>query len=218
VRKRRKRSAAKLFRHDRSFGSRWVAGADEAGRGSLAGPLVAAAVLFDYDRLGLAERRALAGLDDSKKKTPEEREVLFPLVVSAAARVAVAVRCVRGIDDRGLHNTNLEGLATCLERVSVDGAVCLSDGFPLPGCSLAHTPVIEGDATSAAIAAASIVAKVTRDRYMRRADALHPGWNFAGNVGYSTDDHREAIQANGISALHRRSFDSVAYTQLGLSA
>jgi ribonuclease HII len=139
-------------------------------------------------------------------------------VLAVAARVSVAIRCVRGIDDRGLHNTNLEGLGTCLERVHVEGATCLSDGFPLPGCRVAHTPVIEGDSLSAAIAAASIVAKVTRDRYMRRADGIHPGWNFAGNVGYSTDDHREAIAKNGISKLHRRSFQSVAYAQLDLAA
>jgi ribonuclease HII len=194
-----------------------VAGADEAGRGSLAGPLVGAAVLLDYDRLGLSERRALSGLDDSKRKSVEEREALFPRVIAAAAKVSVAIRCVRGIDGRGLHNTNIEALATSLERVACEGSVCLVDGFKLPPCRLEHTPVIEGDSRSAAIAAASIVAKVTRDRYMHRADGLYPGWNFAGNVGYSTEDHRLAILQQGISALHRRSFQSVAYTQLGLA-
>jgi ribonuclease HII len=191
-----------------------VAGADEAGRGSLAGPLVAAAVLLDYESLGRRERRDLAGLDDSKLKSPEEREELYPRVMHAARRVAVTARCASGIDARGLHITNLAALADCLERVSVDGAACLVDGFPLPGCAVEHTPVVAGDARSAAIAAASVVAKVTRDRYMRRADAVYPGWEFAENVGYSTPEHRAKIAELGISALHRRSFQSIAYSQL----
>ena len=193
-----------------------MAGADEAGRGSLAGPLVAAAVLIDYDGLGRRRRSELAGLDDSKQKTPEEREELYPRVLHAASRVAVTARCARGIDARGLHVTNLAALGDCLERVAVDGAVCLVDGFPLPGCELKHRPVVDGDARSAAIAAASVVAKVTRDRYMRRADGVYPGWEFAENVGYSTPEHRARIAELGISELHRRSFQSIAYTELEL--
>jgi ribonuclease HII len=193
-----------------------VAGADEAGRGSLAGPLVAAAVLLDYGALGRRQRRELAGLDDSKQKSPEEREELYPRVVHAATRVAVTARCARGIDARGLHVTNLAALADCLQRVAVDGAVCLVDGFPLPKCQVAHRPIVDGDARSAAIAAASVVAKVTRDRYMRRADGVYPGWDFADNVGYSTPEHRAKIAELGISDLHRRSFQSIAYTELEL--
>jgi ribonuclease HII len=193
-----------------------VAGADEAGRGSLAGPLVAAAVLIDYGSLSLSDRRTLAGLHDSKQMDPDAREALYPCVLRAAARASVVVRCVRGIDCRGLHVTNLEALSSALERVAAPGAACLVDGFRLPRCSVEHRAVVEGDATSAAIAAASILAKVTRDRYMRRAEALYPGWGFGENVGYSTPEHREAIVRNGISALHRRSFQSVAYSQLDL--
>jgi ribonuclease HII len=195
---------------------RYVAGADEAGRGSLAGPLVAAAVLIDYATLSLSDRRALGGLHDSKQLSPEDREDLYPRVLRAASRVSVTVRCVRGIDGRGLHNTNLEALATSLERVACDGAACLVDGFRLPRCAVEHRPVVDGDATSAAIAAASVVAKVSRDRYMRRAETAYPGWGFEENVGYSTPEHREAILENGISALHRRSFQSIAYSQLAL--
>lgn len=189
---------------------------DEAGRGSLAGPLVAAGVLIDLERIGRRERRALAHLDDSKQKSPEERETLYPHVIRAAACVAVAVRSVRAIDNRGLHVSNLGALADCMRGVAREGTICLVDGFPLPDCELEHRPVIQGDARSAAIAAASVIAKVTRDRYMHRADALYPRWNFAGNVGYSTPDHREAILEHGISPLHRRSFASVAYSQLEL--
>jgi ribonuclease HII len=213
----RRRRAAKLFRFDRSLGARFVAGADEAGRGSLAGPLVAAAVLIDYENLSLRDRRALSDLDDSKVRSPEEREELYPCVLRAATRVAVTVRCVRGIDARGLHVTNLAALARSLERVAVPGAVCLTDGFSVPSCAVVHRAVIDGDATSAAIAAASVVAKVTRDRYMTSVDGSYPQFGFAGNVGYSTPEHRAAIIEHGPSELHRRSFQSIAYSQLELN-
>jgi ribonuclease HII len=193
-----------------------VAGADEAGRGSLAGPLVAAAVLIDYGALSLSDRRALGGLHDSKQMTAEDRERLYPCVLRAATKVGVAVRCVRGIDRRGLHNTNIEALSRALERVACEGATCLVDGFRLPGCAVAHRHVVDGDATSAAIAAASVIAKVSRDRYMRGAHSAYPDWGFEENVGYSTPEHREAIAENGICELHRRSFASVAYKQLAL--
>jgi ribonuclease HII len=193
-----------------------VAGADEAGRGSLAGPLVAAAVLFDYERLTLSERRSLTRLDDSKVHDFEAREALYPLVMKAASRVAVTSRCVRGIDERGLHVTNIAALRDCLMRIAVPGCVCLVDGFRVPDCGHAQEPVIDGDARSAAIAAASVVAKVTRDRYMLRAAEHLPGWHFHTNVGYSTPEHRAAIQERGISDLHRRSFQSIAYQQLAI--
>jgi ribonuclease HII len=205
-----------LFKFDRQLGSRYVAGADEAGRGCLAGPLVAAAVLFDYERLGLREVRALSALNDSKQQTVEGREALYPIVLRCATRVVVVSRCVRGIDERGLHNTNLAALSDALTRVAVPGCLCLSDGFPVPATGHHQRAVISGDARSAAIAAASIVAKVSRDRYMRRADAVHPGWEFAAHVGYATPEHRAAILAKGVSPLHRLSFQSLAYQQLGL--
>lgn len=201
---------------------------DEAGRGSLAGPLVAAGVLIDLERIGHSERRALAWLDDSKQKSPEEREQLYPHVIRAATRVSVAVRSVRAIDTRGLHVSNLGALTDCMHVLcegapqgatrSTREATRLVDGFRLPDCELEHTPVVDGDARSAAIAAASVIAKVTRDRYMHRVAELYPGWNFEGNVGYSTPEHREAILANGICPLHRRSFASIAYSQLELGA
>lgn len=212
----RRRQAAKLFRFDRSFGARWVAGTDEAGRGSLAGPLVAAAVLLDHQELSLSDRRALSELDDSKKRSHAEREELFPAVLRAAIRVAIVFRCVNGIDSRGLHVTNLEALSTCLERVAVPGGVCLVDGFRLPRCTVEHEAVVDGDATSAAIAAASVIAKVTRDRYMTRLAQTRPGFGFEVNAGYSTPGHRQAIGAIGPCDQHRRSFQSVAYTQLAM--
>jgi ribonuclease HII len=195
---------------------RFVAGADEAGRGSLAGPLVAAAVLFDLERLRPAAVRALGTLNDSKQQTPAGRAELYPLILRLAARVAIVSRCAPGIDARGLHRTNLAALRDALARVACPGCVCLSDGFPVAGLAHEHRAVIGGDARSFAIAAASVLAKETRDRYMRRADARHPGWDFAQHVGYATPEHRDAIARIGVSPLHRLSFQSAAYQQLTL--
>lgn len=194
-----------------------MAGADEAGRGCLAGPLVAAAVLIDYEVLSHADRRALAGLHDSKQMQEEKRAELFPCVLRAAERVSVVVRSAAGIDRRGLHVTNIEALSLALERLAPgEEAISLVDGFRLHDCPVPHRRVVKGDATSAAIAAASVIAKVTRDRYMRDVAPRHPGWGFDEHVGYSTPEHRAAIEEIGISPLHRRSFQSVAYSQLEL--
>jgi ribonuclease HII len=193
-----------------------VAGADEAGRGCLAGPLVAAAVLFDVEALGTREVRALSALNDSKQHDPEAREALYPVVLRTALKVSVVSRCVRGIDGRGLHRTNLAALRDALERVARPGCLCLVDGFAVPAFGHAQRAIVDGDAKSAAIAAASIVAKVSRDRYMHRADDVHPGWEFRSHVGYSTPEHRDAIERQGVSPLHRLSFQSIAYQQLAL--
>jgi len=212
----RRSSGRRLFAFDRRLGVRHVAGADEAGRGCLAGPLVAAGVLFDCDRLTSRDLRALGALNDSKQHTPEAREALYPVILRTAERVAVVSRCVRGIDGRGLHVTNLAALRDALIAVARPGCLCLVDGFAVAEFEHPQRAIVDGDATSAAIAAASIVAKVTRDRYMHRADALHPGWEFAAHVGYSTPEHRSAILRQGVSPLHRMSFQSIAYQQLTL--
>jgi ribonuclease HII len=218
-RTRRASSGQRLFAFDRRLGYRFLAGADEAGRGCLAGPLVAAGVLFDYEALTTRELRSLSALNDSKQHNAEAREELYPLVLRSAARVHVVSRCVRGIDSRGLHKTNLAALRDALRGVTAElggEVLCLVDGFSVAEFERPQRAIVDGDATSAAIAAASIVAKVTRDRYMHRADILHPGWSFAEHVGYSTPSHREAILRNGVSPLHRMSFQSLAYQQLAL--
>jgi ribonuclease HII len=215
--RRRLARSRRLFAFDRGLQSRYVAGADEAGRGCLAGPLVAAAVLFDYETLSHSDRRTLSGLHDSKQMTEERRLEMYPCVLRAAARVSVVIRSAPGIDRRGLHVTNIEALSQALERLAPgEETICLVDGFSLRACPVPHRRVIKGDATSAAIAAASVVAKVTRDRYMRDVAPRHPGWGFEEHVGYSTPEHRQAIEEIGISPLHRRSFQSVAYSQLEL--
>jgi ribonuclease HII len=133
--------------------------------------------------------------------------------------VVVVSRCARGIDSFGLHKTNLAALREALQRATAGVAgevLCLVDGFAVPEFERPQRAIVDGDATSAAIAAASIVAKVTRDRYMRHADSLYPDWCFAENVGYSTPEHRAAIQSHGVTPLHRMSFQSLAYQQLTL--
>jgi ribonuclease HII len=175
---------------------------------------VAAAVLFDLDAIGPGEVRALGELNDSKQQTPEVRAELFPVILRLATKVAIVSRCAPGIDARGLHKTNLAALHDALSKVARDGCICLSDGFPVRATGHGQRAVVDGDAKSAAIAAASVIAKETRDRYMRRADAIHPGWEFAQHVGYSTPEHREAIERLGVSPLHRLSFQSMAYQQL----
>jgi ribonuclease HII len=212
----RKGSGRRLFQFDRELGVRYVAGADEAGRGCLAGPLVAAAVLFDVEALTLSQRRALSVLNDSKQHTPEVRESLYPVVLRTAKKAVVVSRCVRGIDDRGLHVTNLAAMRDALAKVARPGCICLTDGFPVPDFGFEQRAVINGDAQSAAIAAASILAKVSRDRFMKRVAAVHPEWEFDAHVGYSTPEHRAAIQKHGVSPLHRLSFQSLAYQQLAL--
>ena len=212
----KRRTGRRLFQFDRGLGVRWIAGADEAGRGCLAGPLAAAAVLFDMEALGVREVRALSALNDSKQHDPEAREELYPVVMRTAVKVVVVSRCVRGIDGYGLHKTNLAALRDALATVARPGCLCLVDGFAVPDFGYPQRAIVDGDCTSAAIAAASIVAKVTRDRFMHRADALHPGWEFRSHVGYSTPEHRDAIQRQGVSPLHRLSFQSTAYQQLAL--
>jgi ribonuclease HII len=214
--RRRRSSGSRLFAFDRALGYRFVAGADEAGRGCLAGPLVAAGVLFDLEKIGLADVRALTALNDSKQHSAEMREELYPRVLRVAARISVTSRCARGIDERGLHKTNLAALSDCLRRVAVPGALCLSDGFAVPACGFEQRHVVGGDSRSAAIAAASVIAKVSRDRFMHRIAEQYPHWEFETHVGYSTPEHRAAIEAHGISPLHRLSFQSVAYAQLAL--
>jgi len=213
---RRRSSGHRLFAFDRALGVRLVAGADEAGRGSLAGPLVAAAVLFDYAALTTRELRALSALNDSKQHDHAAREELYPRVLASARRIMVVSRSVRSIDEHGLHVTNIAALRAALLGVAQPGALCLIDGFAVPEFGFDQRAIVDGDATSAAVAAASIIAKVTRDRFMRRADERHPGWSFATHVGYSTPEHRAAIARSGVSPLHRMSFQSSAYQQLAL--
>jgi ribonuclease HII len=201
----------RLLRFDRRLGTRFVAGADEAGRGSLAGPLVVAGVLFDYTALRGHRVRPLALLNDSKQVEPDERERLYHAVLAAATRVAIRVIASSDIDRDGLHRSNLWGLRVVLAELDPPGGACLVDGFRLGPLAPPHTAVVDGDTKSAAIAAASVVAKVTRDRLMRRVDAVYPRYGFSSHVGYITPAHTRAVLAHGPCPQHRRSFASRAY-------
>jgi ribonuclease HII len=206
-RRRKKRpTGRKLFAFDRSFERRFIAGADEAGRGCLAGPLVAAAVLFDLERLTLSDRRALARLNDSKQHDEASREALYPLVLRAAAKTSVIVRCVRGIDSRGLHRTNLDALKSALRCVANDETLCLIDGFRVGPFGYEQKAVVDGDTKSAAIAGASILAKVTRDRLMTALALRYPNYLWDRNVGYGTPEHWLRVNEHGMSPHHRRTF------------
>jgi len=203
----------RLVQHDRRLGVRFVVGADEAGRGCLAGPLVAGAVLLDLERVGPREVRALGALDDSKRVPEAVRESLLEVIERVAVRVAVDVRSPEQIDRDGLHVSNLGALAVAAARVACPGALCLVDGFAVPDLDHEQRRLVGGDGRSAAVAAASIVAKVTRDRMMRDAASEHPHWGFDVHKGYGTAAHRAAIVRHGLSPLHRRSFRSSAYPQ-----
>jgi ribonuclease HII len=184
---------------------------DEAGRGSLAGPLVVAGVLFDYDSLRDHRCRPLARLNDSKQLTIDEREEVFHGVVSCASSFTVRVVSSAEIDRTGLHASNLEGMRSCLRELSPPAEACLVDGFRLGPSAPRHTAVVDGDERSAAIAAASIIAKVVRDRAMRRMDALFPAYGFSSHVGYITPGHSAVVRERGPSEIHRRSFQALCY-------
>jgi ribonuclease HII len=201
----------RLLRYDRRLEARFVAGADEAGRGSLAGPLVVAGVLLDYGALRGHRVRPLAALNDSKQVEPQERERLFHAVLAVASRVSIRVVSATAIDSDGLHRSNLAGLRAVLAELSPPAEACLVDGFRLGPLAPPHLAVVDGDTKSAAIAAASIVAKVTRDRLMRRMDALYPRYGFSSHVGYITPGHTRAVLVHGPCPQHRRSFAARAY-------
>jgi ribonuclease HII len=206
----RKRTGSKLLSFDRKLGARFVAGADEAGRGPLAGPLVVAGVLLDLERVRDHRARPLAYLNDSKQVDRGTREELYRAVIACAERVSVHVFPPAVIDRDGLHKSNLRGLRDALWACQPADA-CLVDGFRLGATAPPHRAVVDGDEKSAAIAAASIVAKVTRDRYMQTADALYPAYGFSSHVGYITPAHSAVVRSIGPSEIHRRSFEARCY-------
>src|SRR3954453_14808929 len=205
-----KRTRRKVLAFDRKLGGRLVAGADEAGRGPLAGPLVVAGVLLDLACVREHRARPLALLNDSKQVDEATREELYRAVLACAERVSVHVFPPAVIDRDGLHRSNLRGLRSALWACG-PADVYLVDGFKLGPAAPPHRAVVAGDEKSAAIAAASIVAKVTRDRYMRTVDALYPAYGFMSHVGYITPAHSRIVRERGPSEIHRRSFQALCY-------
>ena len=185
--------------HDQGFAR--IAGADEAGRGALAGPLVAAAVV-------LPDGFAADGIDDSKVLTPNQRERAYERIV-AAAIVAVAKAAPAAIDRRGLHRSNLALLGRCIRALDPAPEYALTDGFPVPRIPCPSLAIKKGDAVAVSVAAASIVAKVTRDRIMRRMHRRYPEFGFDHNKGYGTPEHLDVLDRLGPTPIHRLSFACV---------
>jgi ribonuclease HII len=182
-----------------------VAGVDEAGRGPLAGPVAVAAVVLDPKALP-------AGVDDSKALTAEEREPLFEAILARALSVSLAFACAEEIDTFNIRGATLRAMARALGALSMRPSVALIDGRDIPpGLKCPARAIIGGDASSMSIAAASIVAKVARDRLMARLDVHCPGYGFSSHVGYSTRMHIDALAALGPSPFHRRSFKPSAF-------
>ena len=176
-----------------------IAGVDEAGVGPLAGPLVAAAVVFPK---GVGIR----GVDDSKKIPPEKRAALALQIHASALSVAVAVVGPEEIDRLNVYRATLAAMARALDALAVRPDHVLVDARRIPGCDLPQEPIVKGDARCHAIAAASIIAKTTRDALMLRYEDEFPGYGFALHKGYGTAAHRDAIRRLGPSPIHRRSF------------
>lgn len=178
-----------------------IAGVDEAGRGPLAGPVVAAAVV-------LAE--PVAGLNDSKQLSEAQREGLFELLQAGAHAIGVAVVPADEIDRIGIQQANYAAMARAAQALSPAPDYLLIDGFKVPGLLFPQTRIIKGDARSLSIAAASIIAKVTRDRMMIDYDRAHPEYGFARHKGYGTREHLAALEKHGPCPIHRRSFAPLA--------
>jgi ribonuclease HII len=190
-----------------------LAGADEAGRGCLAGPLVVAAVVLDY---AAASFPFLEGLTDSKLMTPDAREAIYQGILSSAARVSWTACSPKSIDENGLHKSNLAALARVLESLDGEYRLALVDGFDVRRPDLKARGLVGADYKSAAVAAASVVAKVVRDRLMRALAPDYPEYGFEEHVGYGTEAHRDALRRLGPCPLHRLSFQGVETTQLEL--
>lgn len=181
-----------------------VAGVDEVGRGACAGPLVVAACVLGPNRL-----ESLAALDDSKKLTEKTREELFPVIRRYALAYHVVFIPAAEVDRRGVHAANIEGMRRAVAGLPVRPGYVLSDGFRVPGLPMPSLPVVGGDAAAACIAAASVLAKVSRDRLMVAMDAEHPGYGFAEHKGYSTPGHSAVLAERGPCSQHRYSFINV---------
>ena len=192
------------FARERSLlaaGHRIVAGLDEVGRGPLAGPVVAAAVVLDPAQVP-------EGLADSKALSAARREVLFEIIM-ASAQVGLGTIAAAEIDRVNIRQASLLALCRALAALPCRPDIALVDGNDAPGLPCTVQTIIKGDATVASIAAASIVAKVVRDRMMTRLDARFPAYRFRSNVGYSTAAHLEALNREGPCPYHRRSFAPV---------
>ena len=187
-----------LFDFDRSITDGPIAGIDEAGRGPLAGPVVCACCIMPMDHM-------IEDVMDSKKISENKREKLYEIIVKTALDYSVSVVENEEIDEINILNATKKGMLECILKLKIPPEVVLIDAVKI-ACDYKVMPIIKGDAKSYNIAAASIIAKVTRDRIMRRYDGIYPDYGFAKNKGYGTGEHIEAIKKYGLTQIHRRTF------------
>ena len=176
-----------------------ICGVDEVGRGPLAGPVFTAAVILPKDC-------EILYLNDSKKLSEKKREELYDVIMKEAVAVGIGMRDSVRIDEINILQATYEAMRDAIANLKVQPAVLLNDAVTIPGVEIKQIPIVKGDAKSVSIAAASIVAKVTRDRMMVEYDKQYPGYDLASNKGYGTQKHIEALQTQGPTPIHRRSF------------
>ena len=180
-------------------GSTIYCGIDEAGRGPLAGPVVAAAVIMPRDG-------KIPYVNDSKQVSEKKREQLYEQILKEAVSYGVGIVDAKRIDEINILQATYEAMREAISKLSVKPDILLNDAVTIPGVSIRQVPIIKGDAKSISIGAASIVAKVTRDRLMVEYDAVMPGYDFAANKGYGTKKHIEGLKELGPSPIHRMTF------------
>jgi ribonuclease HII len=182
-----------------------IAGVDEAGRGACAGPLVIASVILkDLNSLKLASLR------DSKELTEKQREALFPIIYEEAISVSVIKVSPEDIDKRGVHAANLDGMRRAVQGLSIAPNYVLTDGYAIEGMVTPSLAIWKGDQVAPSISAASVIAKVTRDRIMIDLDTQYPGYGLAKHKGYITAAHTKALESLGVTEIHRKSYANIA--------
>ena len=195
----------KMLSYERQYydeGAKLIAGVDEAGRGPLAGPLVIAAVVMPKEFF-------ISGLNDSKQISASKRDKLYDEILQKALSVSVNIVSISNIDELNIYRATQQGMAEVLLHLDKQPDVALIDAMPVEAGDIKTVSLVHGDALSASVAAASIIAKVTRDRIMEKLDTLYPAYKFANNKGYGSKDHMQAIDQDGVTEWHRRSYEPV---------
>ena len=177
----------------------WICGIDEVGRGPLCGPVVASAVILPKDC-------QILYLNDSKKLSEKKREELYDVIMEQAIAVGIGMASPQRIDEINILQATYEAMRQAIASLKVKPAVLLNDAVTIPGVEIPQIPIIKGDAKSVSIAAASIIAKVTRDRMMVEYDRLYPGYDLGSNKGYGTKVHMDALKTVGPCEIHRKTF------------
>ena len=178
---------------------RYICGIDEVGRGPLAGPVVAGAVILPPDC-------TILYINDSKKLSAKKREELYPVIMEQAVAAGIGMATPQRIDEINILQATYEAMREAIHNLGVQPDILLNDAVTIPGISIRQIPIVKGDAKSISIGAASIIAKVTRDRLMEEYDSILPEYGFASNKGYGTKAHIEALKAYGPTPIHRKSF------------